>query len=1289
MEKMKKAISAFMALVLVLGMLPGVPMLAGAEELETQPGIVAVETEAVTETTEAAEVPEETLPAETEEVMVPAETEEETVPAETEEETVPAETEEETVPAETEEETVPAETEEETVPEETTEETVPEETIEDMQENLDASGEILGGVVVEHKVTDIQVTADKSITNDPHKAVTYVGDKVTLSAKVSPANATIKDVEFYVVAEESDDILYDQELLLEKGVLIAEEAGTLVLAARATDTEPFHDSATQEVGGKVTVTFVDYTMEINRAAIHKDNWYEAESGRVLRVMTGKKLELSAHYMINGQVQLPLNHTKPNVKWYVSEDDAQYATVTVDKNDCQKVTVTGKSVTASKYITLYAKEETLGIVDAIQIAVYPIPYKVAIYDGNGAEFTGDKLVVPLRASELEELQAAGKEYLEIPLNALVWPLEAEEPMVWTCSDNLVQVVHPDKEGVETPEGQEPEKDTTTATLRVYLLEGSTTITINSKNYPDVKSKIVIVRKRVLEREDLAFHAETEKLSNVDGLVSGQSFQLKVYDNRDPHNPQLLGSDVVRWYLSDEDQTHATVTEDGKLTAKKDLGEGKIVTVYCAVLYNEEEATLELPVIIRPKAEEVKILPGELAEEGLMAEDEILNGKTIAVDTAEGRKPFELGALVLPDEETGASQKVTWKSSDTKIAEIDPDTDDIIWKKNGTVTITATAADGSGKKASVKLKFCTMVRGIEIVQDDGFFLRSGKSQTFEVRFTPANPTNTELTWSLVGENDSKYASVSSSGKLTAKTVYANHYVTLRATAKDGSGVYGETEVLIKPKKDGILTLKGYSPYVTTDGNYVTKTTQIIPVGESIDLEAYILGSDELEDVKWKSNNKKAVLSDDVGGSTTVTVEGTGSFTITATSLEDSSNKATVTIKGVRMTEYIQWTHTHAKTELACGKSLTLKAKGYDAEGKTPSITKLAWSIEGEGAKYAKVSSSGKVTAIAGTLGYNDEPVDITVVVRATDGSGVEETWPITIHPIVKTVTIDMPAGVYANTPKKGVNTYVLTAPGQETIQMNAKTWPENAIDTVTWKSSSKSIAQIDANTGELTPKKAGTVTITATAADGSGKKATFKMTVLVVPASADFDLAHNAIAGGKSLKMKPVLKDANGTKITGKKLEWKVVPVEGYEDGTAYVTSISGGTLKTKKVTEPKLVEVIARTQEKNEAWEIEYSEIVAICPASKTVTILDENGHDIGKTLWVNLAEGSVQLDAATSNKAGESTYQGVSWKSSNTKIAKVDASGRVTFLKAGTVTITATAADGTGVKDTVKITIAK
>ena len=140
----KRLLAFVLALVMVLGMLPGVPMFAGAEEVETQPETVAVET------TEAATPPETTVP-------------EETIP----EETVP----EETVP----EETVP----EETVPEETVpEETVPEETVseqiasEEAVEDLTAEEEAANGVV-EHPVTEILVSASTNYT--------YVGDQVKLT----------------------------------------------------------------------------------------------------------------------------------------------------------------------------------------------------------------------------------------------------------------------------------------------------------------------------------------------------------------------------------------------------------------------------------------------------------------------------------------------------------------------------------------------------------------------------------------------------------------------------------------------------------------------------------------------------------------------------------------------------------------------------------------------------------------------------------------------------------------------------------------------------------------------------------------------------------------------------------------------------------------------------------------------------------------------------------------------------------------------------------------------------
>ena len=1291
MENMKRAISAFMALVLLLGMLPGVPMFAGAEEVETLPETVAVETTEAVTASEETEVPETTAAVETvPETTAAAETvPEEPVPETTvAQETVP----EETVPETTEaQETVPGET----VPVETVpEETIPEETVGELTADAEAAD-----AVVPVPVTDIQVKASKTET--------FVGDKVQLTATVSPAGASYPEVVFYVVPpEEGDPIAYDADLLAEKGILRVSEPGTITVAARATDTDMPHDSIAQEEGGTVTVKFSAYSMEINRekALFAQENIYELNEEETevdsLKVMTGKKVKVSVHYMIDGKVSI---FPDADLKWYLEEEDEKYASLSAS-DDGKEVTLTGKTVTSTKTVILYVKDESINKVDQIQVTVYPVPYKVGIYDEEGTEYTNKTLTIPLLASEMKTQQAEGKNYLEVELTAKIWPEEAMEPMVWESSNDLVIVKHPPlgdgEELAEDEEAEEPEEDTTRATLRVYFQEGKTTIKVSSKNYPDVVSKIIIERKFCLEQENLDKDKATEELSTKgEGLIAGKSFQLKVYDVRDEKNPVLLDSETVKWSLSDEDQAYATVSANGKLTAKKGITSGKEITVNCAVIGNED-ACLEIPVIIRPLADEVQILAGDLgAEEALsrMAKDDIINGKTIPVDTTDGCAPFQLGYKLLPDDLYGAKQDVKWKSSNTDIATVDNDTDEIIWEgKNGTVTITATATDGSGKSATVKLKFGKMVRGITIVKDEeDFFLRSGQSWTFKVNFDPVKPTSKSLTWALVGENDKKYASISSSGKLTAKTVYEEHTVTIRATAKDGSGVFDEETVIIKPKKDGILTLKKVE---TVEGaevrTYVTKTTQTIPVGDTIDLEAYILNDTELADVKWKlSSTKNAVLSETIGGTTTVTMKGTGTVTVTATDLNDTSRKTTVTLKGVRITDKVEWIHDHEKTALACGKSLTLKAKAYDAEGKTPTVSKLAWSIEQDG-KYAKVSN-GKVTAIAGAVGPYDEPKVITVVASATDGSGKSARYPITIHPIVQSVVVSASddENLYLNMPSSGKNTYIMEAPGEDTLELSAQVWPAKAMDSVTWKSSDKNIASVGKNSGEVTFKKTGTVTITATAADGSGKKATFKLTILLRPTEIEFQNLHDpaVIAGGKSLKLKPILRDENGKKVTGKKLQWKVLPVEGEEDdGTAYVTSISGGTLKTKKVTEPKKVLVTVQTVEKYDSWESEVFELeVTIYPVTESVKITEEDGTVAKSSRWCNLADEGLVLGAVTEAKNGEESCPYVTWKSSDKKIAEVDSEGNVIFHKSGTVTITATAADGSGEKDTIKLYIRK
>ena len=192
---MRRAISAFMTLVLVLGMVPGVPMFAGAEEVEPQPETVAVET------TEAVTVPEETDAPET--TAAP-----ETEPAETIPETTAAA---ETVPETTEaQETVPEETvaQEETVPQETViEETVPEVT----EEPADANDTIV-------LAKKIEISASKERT--------YVGDDVKLTATISPSDTTETEVEWVVDGG---------EYILKDGVLRGIEAGVFTITAKTTD----------------------------------------------------------------------------------------------------------------------------------------------------------------------------------------------------------------------------------------------------------------------------------------------------------------------------------------------------------------------------------------------------------------------------------------------------------------------------------------------------------------------------------------------------------------------------------------------------------------------------------------------------------------------------------------------------------------------------------------------------------------------------------------------------------------------------------------------------------------------------------------------------------------------------------------------------------------------------------------------------------------------------------------------------------------------------------------------
>ena len=155
---------------------------------------------------------------------------------------------------------------------------------------------------------------------------------------------------------------------------------------------------------------------------------------------------------------------------------------------------------------------------------------------------------------------------------------------------------------------------------------------------------------------------------------------------------------------------------------------------------------------------------------------------------------------------------------------------------------------------------------------------------------------------------------------------------------------------------------------------------------------------------------------------------------------------------------------------------------------------------------------------------------VTARATDGSGTKKSKQVTIKERATSVTIDPTSVTTIATHESGVL--------GTSITLSAHT--DNGED-VGWEISDSSVATLvaDGNTATVAAVKAGDVTVSATAQDGSGKKATLKIKV-VVPVS-DITLVpeknrmENILASGGTLQFYANCGDKYG-KPTNSKVEW---------------------------------------------------------------------------------------------------------------------------------------------------------
>ncbi len=137
-------------------------------------------------------------------------------------------------------------------------------------------------------------------------------------------------------------------------------------------------------------------------------------------------------------------------------------------------------------------------------------------------------------------------------------------------------------------------------------------------------------------------------------------------------------------------------------------------------------------------------------------------------------------------TDATNKaVSWKSSKTSVATVDAN-GKVTAVGNGAATVTVTT-DDQGKTATCEITVAQWVTGITLDKTT-LALNEGQTVTLSPTISPSNANDKSVTWS---SSNTDVATVDQEGLVMA---VGTGTATIKATAKDGSGVYGRCSVAV---------------------------------------------------------------------------------------------------------------------------------------------------------------------------------------------------------------------------------------------------------------------------------------------------------------------------------------------------------------------------------------------------------------------------------------------------------------------------------------------------------------
>lgn len=579
-------------------------------------------------------------------------------------------------------------------------------------------------------------------------------------------------------------------------------------------------------------------------------------------------------------------------------------------------------------------------------------------------------------------------------------------------------------------------------------------------------------------------------------------------------------------------------------------------------------------------------------------------------------------------------------------------------------------------------------IKLSETKHVFNSYNESYKPKLEINPSNATNKTIIWK---SSDNDVARVSSDGTVKSQK---NGKCKIIGYSMDGSNVTVSYDVIVDIKAKSVA---------------LNKTSMQITSQNSINkLVATVTPSQASQKVAWSSSNGKIATVDSKGR---VKAVSNGKCKIIATTTDGTNRTAscdvTVDIKFVTgiSFDFNSYTITNVNQTPVFRPNITPS----DAEDKN-----VRWSSSNT--KVATVSSSGVIKAAGnGTC---------KITATTTDGTNLSASFNITVNIKATKITMD--------------KTKIELTTGKETEKITSSIEPSIANKAVKYTSSDESIATVSSD-GVVTAVGSGTCRITAAPTDGSKVTASCDVTVDIKTTGMKLDKTNYTFNKAQTIKINPVITPSKASK----KLTWtssntkvaivssdgKVTPVG---KGTCKITATVGNVKAEKEVKVVVPIESVSLSGDdsilKGETKRLTATINPEDTTDDKTITwssdnenvlFVDQNGQIRGikegtanvkavvagkettKQITVNeIHINSIAIDgdqefemiknqtknlSVTINPENTTDDKGVVWKTNNEKVARVDNDGKVTALKEGEATITATVGTNeTSVKINVK-----